>query len=316
MKKSEIDFGWGDPYFLLKILDETYSQKLCPFNIASMSYAPDGGLEKLVNYTREVIFQTTGKKYKYILITNGATSAINCILRLSKKRGFEAVLTTEYGYPYYENMIKKANMIRVKGLDKHTPLSAIRLIDSPSNPEGLQYIGGNCNKDIWDAVYHTKIYTEDTKTIPSHRYLVSSYSKTLGLTGARVGFVATNDKDSYIELENESLMENATISIPSQELIVDILEKINLQLFINQGKMSLDYNKGEFQKIEYLFDNQPVQKNGMFYCAHADKKAIRLIKKCGIKYVNIEDDYIRFSMGQTNELVKKGIDRILKGDNK
>ena len=82
------------------------------------------------------------------------------------------------------------------------------------------------------------------------------------------------------------------------------------------GAYSLDRNREEFSKISYLFDNQPVQEVGMFYCANADKKAIQTLDNCGITYVRLNGDMIRLSMGQTNAITRDGVNAILKEDKK
>lgn len=316
-----LDFGWGNPYFLLEILDDMYIQTAFPNNILDMSYAPDAGTEELINTIKKTINQTTGMDYKHIIVTTGTTQAINVLLRVLKsKTPLNDIRTTKLGYPFYDKMIEKAGLNRVEmsrnELLNNSELPCIEIIDSPSNPLGEQYGSsfGSEKLTIWDAVYHNKIYTNDLFNKPKHVAMVNSYSKLLGLTGARIGYIATNDDLLYNRCLEDSLMENATISIPSQELIVDILNQVNLDNFINKGKQSLNRNKEEFKKIEYLFSNQRVQETGMFYCAEGDDKLCKLLDNCGIKYVRLKDNLIRLSMGQTNLLTRQAIDRILKRD--
>ena len=326
VNKIHWDFAWGKPYFLLEILEKHYTPKLVPHDIKNMSYGPDRGLEKLIEITKKMIKDTTGLEYENIIITNGATQGINVLLRVLKKEiafnggpRFDSVMTSQHGFPYYGEMIKKAGFKRIKHESFDLSVfQCIRLIDSPSNPIGKQYdcAFGNNFTTIWDSVYHSHIYTDNTLKIPNHMAMVGSYSKLLGLTGARIGFIATNLHSLAKNCAHENLMENSTISIPSQELIIDIMEKIDLNDFIIAGRNSLNNNREEFRKIEYLFDNQPVPEVGMFYCVHADNKALEIIKKCGIKYVDLGDNFIRFSLGQTNQITKDGIKSILKEDKK
>ena len=315
------NFGWGNPFFLLDILDEQYSQRLAPFNIKNMIYSPDLGMDKLIETTRRTIEETIGLKYEYIIITTGATQAINVLLRVlrnNRKTQLSIVETPQYGYPYYGDMISKAGYVRVsnsESLKQFNPLN-VKLIDSPSNPQGIQYgsdYGFELNT-IWDSVYHNKIYTTDLTKIPKHHSMAGSYSKLLGLTGARIGYIATNNYSLAKQCSHECLMENATISVPSQELIIDIMGKIDLDYFLNAGKYSIDRNREEMSKIEYLFDNQPVPGTGMFYCANADNKALQILEKCGIKYVDLGNNYIRLSLGQTNSITKDAIKAIIKKD--
>ena len=115
-----------------------------------------------------------------------------------------------------------------------------------------------------------------------------------------------------MRLINECLKDLATVSVPSQRLIVDILTKVDLERFMGLGKTYLNYNREEFQKIEFLFDGQPIQEVGMFYCAHAEKKALEVLDKCGINYVDLGSSYIRLSLGQTGKITREGIKAIIK----
>jgi aspartate/methionine/tyrosine aminotransferase len=315
------DMGWGNPYFLIDILSSLYVGGVHP-SVHDMTYGPYEGNEKLIEQTHEVILKTTGQKYKHILITNGASGAINLILRRFKAKGGERVYTTQYGYPSYDSFIERAGLERVRDLSL-CPIQIaindnanIRLIDSPENPMGTQYVIGNSGVDIWDGVYNSPIYTKWMRMIPGHRFMVGSYSKLLGVAGARIGFIATNDPLAYEDLKIECKAEYTGVSKPSQSMISDILHSIDLEDFMNLGNRSLCCNREEFAKIEYLFDGQAVNEVGMFYCVKADPKAVKTLDKVGIGYVRLDDETIRLSMGQTRFVVTNAIKDILKEDRK
>jgi aspartate/methionine/tyrosine aminotransferase len=213
-------------------------------------------------------------------------------------------------------MIKRAGLERVRDLESKQLKYGVRLIDSPENPTGKQYIGGESDRDVWDGVYHNAIYTKARHLQPRHKYFVGSYSKLLGIAGARIGFIATNDTLAYEGLLIESRNEMTGISRPSQDMVVDILQKIDLDLFMDRGFQDLCYNKEEFQKIEYLFDGQEVNQVGMFYCAKVHPSARNLLDRVGVEYVMLDEETIRLSMGQTKQIVKDGIKSILKEDKK
>ena len=324
MVKIRYDMAWGNPFFLLEILNGHYYPQL-HFDVTSLIYGPYEGTQELIDVSHKVIKETTGNVYKHLLITNGASSAVNMLLRFYKERGVEMVFTTKYGYPSYEEMIRRAGLIRICNLNH--PLASsftnpdgvdkvVRLIDSPDNPLGKQFSGGSYGRDIWDNVYHNIIYTQDKMTQPTHRFLVGSYSKLLGVAGARIGFIATNDRMAYEALLAQSVNETAGVSRLSQSLIVDIMKKLDLNRFMEMGRDYLFHNKGEFQKLEYLFDGQPLNEAGMFYSPKADPKAVDLLDRVGVGYVRLDDETIRISMGQTKDIVKDGIKAILKEDRK
>lgn len=315
MGKREINLSWGNPYFLLEILKNMYQPPLTPVNVGGLSYPPKDGLPELKELTKKVIKKNTGLDFKHILITNGATSALNTILRFEKP---DKVHTGEYGYPLYDRIIEDNGMRRIKDLH-HTGLSTsyMRLIDSPSNPEGIQMAAGNKKTDIWDAVYHNKVYTDDLKTFPNEfKYLVGSYSKMLGVAGCRVGYIATNNMFLNKLLHQQNWKDLAGVSTLSQNLIIHLLKNLDLDRFMNRGSLYLCYAREEFQKIEYLFDGQPVNQKGMFYCAKTTAKMMDFFTDCGIVYTELDQNTMRLSMGNTLKNTKEAINRVLKKDGK
>lgn len=317
------NFGWGNPYFLLEILDNMYAVSAFSMGgtVQDMIYGPYEGSPKIIEETHRVIKEVMGLKYSHILMTNGASNAINIVLRHFKSRGGVDVYTTKYGYPSYEEMIKRAGLNRIRHLNSPIDLgtdsnSFLRLIDSPENPFGEQFGGGDASKDVWDSVYHSRIYTNNLHIYPSHRIHIGSYSKLLGIAGARVGYIAVNDPILYEALLAESINDLTGPSKPSHKFVLDILKKIDLDLFTSLGHEYLCYNKEEFQKIEYLFGGQMVNETGMFYCVKVDNQAMLLLDSVGVEYVKLDHETIRLSMGQTKQIVKDGIRAILKGDGK
>ena len=315
----EFDLAWGNPYFLIEELVKLYPKTLFNHNIKDMIYGPNIGTEEMISHTRRVIKETMGLEYKHIIMTSGATQGLNVTMRvLSSTHNNSVVVLDKYTYPLYNGMINKLgknwNKVIFNEKQEFTGVKRIKLIDSPSNPFGKQYKNecDRLNTTIWDSVYHNKIYTDDLKTYPNHHVMVGSYSKLLGIAGVRIGYIATNYDDLANMFENEMLNETASISTPSQELLVDVLDNIDLGEFIKNGRKSIDYNREEISKLEYLFNNQPVQKTGMFYCAQADKSTLKLLDKCNIRYIILEDGYIRLSLGQTNELTKNAVKTVIK----
>lgn len=318
---NKYDLSWGNPYFLLDILKHMRANSFV-HSIDDMNYGPYDGNSKLIEQTHDVIATISGQKYKHIIITNGASGALNLILRRFKAKGGQKVFTTEYGYPSYDSFIDRAGLERIRKLDDY-PFHLgsgdhlyMRLIDSPENPKGTQFTIGNPQTDVWDAAYNNQIYTKNTRIIPGHRLFVGSYSKLLGVAGCRIGFIATNDSLAYEDLKLECKAEYTGVSKPSQDMITQILNSLALEDFMELGNRDLCYNKEEMTKIEYLFDGQKVNEVGMFYCVKADPKAVQLLDRVGIGYVVLDKDTIRLSMGQHLKTNKEAIRAILKGDGK
>jgi aspartate/methionine/tyrosine aminotransferase len=322
---NKYDFGWGEPFCVREALKHYYKRKtLNPINIDGMGYSPDNGNEELIKVTKNFIKETTGIDYKHVVITNGTTGAINIVLRVLAKEGRKTCYTHKYHFPYYPQIIKKNGYKHKTGLyrDHEEQLghdNVVGLVDSPSNPEGdLLLYTDSKNNIIWDSVYHNQVFINTIPVIPDHRVNCGSYSKVFGLTGARVGWIATNSDEDFAKFSHENLYENCTMSFSSQNLILDIFKNVDLYNFMRSAKYRVNNNRELFDKICYLFDGQAVPENGMFFSAWATPYTIKLLDKLSIYSVQIDksrkNQYLRFNLAQTNEITQKAIRCILKED--
>jgi len=321
----KFDFGWGEPFCVREALKHYYKRKsLKSINIDKAGYTPDDGNEELIELTRQFIKETTGIDYKHIIITHGTTGAINIALRVLAQEGRKICYTHKYHFPYYPSIIKKNGYRHKTGLyrDHEEELrnpKVVGLVDSPSNPEGdLLLYSDHANNIIWDSVYHNPVFINTIPVIPDHRVNCGSYSKVFGLTGARVGWIATNNEEDYLKFSTENLYENCTMSFTSQDLILDIFKNVDLYNFMRSSKYRVNNNREQFDRISYLFDGQEVPENGMFFAAWATPYTIKLLKKLGICSVildkNRKNQFLRFNLAQTNEITQKAIRCVLNED--
>lgn len=320
---SNFDFGWGEPFCVREALKHYYKRKTYKtVDIDSLKYSPDDGDQDLIDLTRWFIKETTGIEYKHIIITNGTTGAINIALRVLAKEGKSICYTHKYHFPYYPQIIEKNGYRHQTGLyrDHEYQLghdSVVGIVDSPANPTGdLLLYYDHKNNIIWDSVYHNPVYINTIPVIPDHRVNCGSYSKVFGLTGSRIGWIATNSEKDYKKFSDENLYENCTISAPSQDLLLDIFDNMDLNNFMRSAKYRVNNNREMWDRIKDLFDNQEVPENGMFYAAWADPIAYKLLDKLGFTYVTMDskgnDKYLRFNLAQTNEITDKAIRFLLK----
>jgi aspartate/methionine/tyrosine aminotransferase len=320
---KKFDFGWGEPFCVRESLKHYYKRKTVkPINIDNLKYSPDEGSEELIKLTRWFIKETTGIEYKHILITNGTTGAINVILRTMAKEGKKICYTHQYHFPFYPPIIKKNGYKQKTGLyrDHEQQLghdNVVGLVDSPSNPLGdLLLYSDHKNNIIWDSVYHNPVYINTIPVIPDHRVNCGSYSKVFGLTGARVGWIATNSQKDYEAFRDENLYESCTISVPSQDLLLDIFDHMDLNNFMRSAKYRVNNNREMWDRVKGLFDNQEVPENGMFYSAWGDPIARKVLDRLGFVYVTMDkkgkDKYLRFNLAQTNNLTNMAIRYLLK----
>jgi len=320
------DFGWGEPFCVREALKHYYKRKpLSRVNIDDMGYCANEGDLELISLTRMFIKETTGIDYKYILITHGTTGALNIVLRVLKNvENKKTCYTHKYHFPYYPGIIAKNGYKQKYGLYKNheeelAQKGTVGIVDSPSNPEGdlLLYTDAQ-NNIIWDSVYHNPVFLNTIPVTPDHRVNCGSYSKVFGITGARVGWIATNNLEDYRLFMKENTYENCTMSFAGQNLVKDIIVNTDLENFMRSSKYRINNNREMFEKISYLFDGQSVPENGMFYAAWASPYTSRLLDKIGFKYVEIDsqgnDKFLRFNLAQTNNLTKKAIRYTMRED--
>lgn len=323
---SNLKFCWGFPYCVMEALKVYYKRNVFrPIDIDLMNYAPDAGKEDLINLTKSYIEDTTGIKYKHVIITNGTVGAINTVLRVLKKKENKSIcITHKYVFPYYEHIIDKNGYKHVTGLYKDherqlAQKGVVGLVDSPSNPEGdILLYTDNHNNIIWDSVYSNPVYINGIAMTPDHRVNCGSFSKVLGLTGLRVGYIATNNDDDYNLFLKDNLYENSSISVPSQDLTIDILNNIDMYNFMRSAKYRINNNREMWDKIVYLFEGQAVPEDGMFFAAWTSPYTVKLLNKLGITFIELDKDgknkYIRFNLAQTNDITLKAIKMIQNKD--
>ena len=320
------DFGWGEPFCVREALKHYYRRKSYKkIKIENIGYTDEDGVPELVDFTREFIKEITDINYKYIIITNGTTGAINVVLRcLKQTENKNKCVIHKYHFPYYPEILKKNNYQMETGLymshEKQLSVpGTVGLVDSPSNPAGdLLLYTDSYNNIIWDSVYHNPVFINTIPVIPDHRVNCGSYSKVFGLTGLRVGWIATNNENDYNLFRKDNLYENSSGSFISQDFLIDIVENTDLYNFMKSSKYRINNNREMFDKICYLFDGQAVPDNGMFYSAWASPYVCKLFDKLGIKTIKMDsignDKFLRFNLAQTNDLTNKAIRQIIKED--
>lgn len=325
---QEFKFCWGEPYCIREALKDYYKKKMIKApNIDDVHYQSYEGHPLLVENTRQFLKEITDIDYKYIMITNGTTSALNIVLRsLKKKNGYKKCFTHKYYFPFYPDIVEKNGYEHATGLyQQHesqlSEIKSLAIVDSPSNPLGdLLLYTDIYDNVVWDSVYHNPVFINTIPVKPDHRVNCGSYSKVFGLTGARIGWVATNNEKDFEFYMKENMHENCSVSYLSQNFLLDILQTVDVDLFMRSAQYRVNNNREYFDKICYLFDGQSVPENGMFYAAWASPYTSKLLDKLNIKSVEMDksgrDRFLRFNLAQTNELTKKAIRYIIKEDGK
>jgi aspartate/methionine/tyrosine aminotransferase len=261
----------------------------------------------------------------YILITNGATGGVTIALRAYKQRGYDIACTLPPPYfPLYPSMIKTAGLSHAIKTSDAWEGKPVALIDSPSNPHGFVRTGSSHIEMplIWDAVYSNNVYTPATLRPLPCDVVVGSYSKLTGLNGLRVGWIGTTDSFLYERLKELVTAEYSGISATATQTLIQTAGKMSIadwEDFEWNSRLALDDNREEWNKLIRYFANTPVSECGMFFYAPIDSSCQKLLEKSNITWtkgsaLGVTDDFARFNLGQSRELIKKAVKEILKND--
>ncbi len=196
-------------------------------------YGPVQGEEPLRAALAE---KYTGSTADDFVITNGASEAIDIVLRAISKEGGTVLLPRPYYYSYPFN-VRYAGMTPVyydlvdgkidfdifaEVLDDATAV----VINSPSNPTGtvqnvdtLKKIEALCaERGVWvisDEVYKDIIYVRENYLIQGPKVVtINSFSKTYAMCGLRVGYVYTQNKElveKIVEMRTHTAMNTSIV---------------------------------------------------------------------------------------------------------
>lgn len=321
----KIDLTWGESV----AVREQFIRQVDPFNLiaknrsdlANLNYSPfEGDPELLVN-TKILIERQYGKKYRHIILTNGAAGGCVIAMRAYQKQGFKSVIT--YKAPYfslYPGMIQAAGLTQVH-IYPELAIRPIALVDSPSNPLGIvreAQTGMFEFPIIWDAVYANNVYMKTNVNIP-HDVLVGSYSKLTGLNGVRIGWIATDDTWIFERIKDLVTSEYCGLSVPSMQLLNECLERFDWATFERNARFALDTNREEWAKLEKYFQGEPVSENGMFFYGPMDNKCKELFEKANVLWtpgskLGDDDAFGRFNIGQSLSNIKNAVAQVIKID--
>ncbi|OGG90749.1 hypothetical protein A3H16_01605, partial [Candidatus Kaiserbacteria bacterium RIFCSPLOWO2_12_FULL_53_8] len=174
---------------------------------------------------------------EHFVITNGASEAIDLVLRsISVPRG-KVLLPRPYYYSYPFNVLYAGMTPCYYDLDKNGKVDftvferivqgcVAVMINSPSNPTGtvqdidtLKKIEALCDKlgvyVISDEVYKDIIYVRENYLIQGSRVItVNSFSKTYAMCGLRVGYAYSTNKElieKIVEMKTHTAMNTSIV---------------------------------------------------------------------------------------------------------
>src|SRR5271167_2558684 len=113
--KPEFNMQWGDPFIVRQALVETLrlSSPVFTPQYKEMSYPQHVGNPKLIRQLKKLTERQSGTKFKHLIVTNGATGAINAALYSLKDFDTDYVVTNKRYFPMFPAMISMADMVMI-----------------------------------------------------------------------------------------------------------------------------------------------------------------------------------------------------------
>lgn len=354
-KEGGINFAQGRPGYsppegLLKIL------KKLTFEMNLHQYAPGKGDFDLLEETEKIykVYCESIEKNN-VLITLGATEgiAISFLFLLNKFKDF-SILSFE---PFYESYPRVTYFLKIpiysikinpydlnwdrektKEIVFKKNVKAI-ILASPGNPLGkiwkeeeINFLRKLIKKNngflIFDGVYEN-FYFEEKPYNPifdglENLIYISSYSKTLSITGWRIGYLISEQK---VLNEISGIHDYTHLSAPYilQKAIAKFLKEGKIENYLRSLRKNLAFSyfflKNELEKIGYKTGKA---EGGMFAwveipkkygCSMDYSKNLFLKKKVavvpGINFSQKAKNFIRINLSLPFQVLKEGIERII-----
>jgi aspartate/methionine/tyrosine aminotransferase len=312
---GETNLAIGEPFFLQNILADEIRVR---YTSKRLTYPHIGGEPELIEELHRLLPQ-----YKYIVVTNGAKQAIEATFFALKRLERRSVVLHRAPYwPSYPTLAKS------QGLDFNVAAprpASIACITSPNNPDGSQNWLAQDIYDLWDGAYAQPLYGYHGIP-PMHRVAVFSAAKNLGLSGLRVGWVATDEPEIAAQAAYFVEITTSGVSIPSQMHMVGCLRALrdpdqigHLTRAGFEARAALMTNGASFNELisDFTADvaGVPTAGQGMFAWFRARRPEIfaTALEVAKIKLVTGEAcgehrrGWYRMSMGQMPEVTRDAL---------
>lgn len=278
------------------------------------------------------------------VITNGASEAIDLVLRVIFLRGGKKVLLPKPYYYYYPHNVQLAGMepvytqlvngkIDIEDFKKKIVDCSAVIINSPSNPTGrvqdidtLKEIEKICEElkviVISDEVYKDLIYTRENYLIQGpHVVTINSFSKTFSMCGFRIGYFWSLDQDlvnKVVEIKTHTSMNTnilaqemafAATKIPREKIMKQISIWEERRDLLVEGLEELGFDVWEPEGAFYLLPKPPEGVNPNKFVEEMFEKH---------KVITYKGEWfgapnrIRFSYALDKEKIEEGLERIEK----
>lgn len=222
-----IDCATGESHIVREALIKTFDldSRYSAYNAKHMEYQPASGYDPLVKLLED-------KHSAPVIITNGAKQALSASFYALHKIGKRKLGMRT---PYWALIPPLANTNGLECCDKYDCYLSI-LPNNPDNHMQPYYdtaIEFHSYKErnipvIHDAVYYSPVYIPYDVVYGALGDLqIFSASKSLGLSGLRVGYVVCHDTSYYKNILEYIEMMTVGVSLPSQHMYYDLLREMD-----------------------------------------------------------------------------------------
>lgn len=218
----------------------------------SRGYQPVGGRADIVSYLE--------KKYsKYVVVSAGAKQSVHAALHYMEFSGKKTLNRQEPHWSVFNKTFSLYPFSISSSFDRNP--DSFNFIVSPNNPDGKIFSSTIENYTIHDAVYNLDYYTDHVLNNIGD-IEIYSFSKMLGISGARVGFCLTSSLEARDYISNYIEEMTVGVSAASQIMALNglkILENTDMSIVkttLLSNKLRLiqslkDY--GEFKLTDGIF---------------------------------------------------------------
>ena len=305
-------------------------------------YPPNSGHYKLKKAINKYYFQGQTTE-EHIYVTAGGMSALDLVFRTIDTK---EVILPEFYWGAYVNTLKinkkdygfYSSFEELLGKKDELKNSAVLVCD-PNNPIGNKYddqmlldmvseLNNNGTTIIWDSPYRKLFYEEDDSFYAQlmqfeNVIIVESFSKSMGLSGQRLGFVHTTNTEFNTELNINILYVTNGINGFAQVLVEKLLStaqgqkaaKTFRQQTIADMQLNIAYLKEKgFLADEFYQSSTPV---GIFTVVNMSEEALlkHKIGSVGLYYFTqtskaLGKKYARLCIAVPHTELKKYFDKI------
>lgn len=322
-KISKLEFETGDKYLKLHrgVMDVTHIDinslhtSLDLNDKKTQQYSPNNGSLELIDTIKKEFHLDDAN----IIITPGGMAALDLVINSLSD---ETIWIPNYHWGSWNKILKthdkKINFFDDFNLQDFKPQDGIVMLCFPSNPTGfspkldviknfLIYSKENNVTVILDLPYY-HLFNKSNDGLSNYFYdnviVLSSFSKSIGLSGYRIGYISTKNTELFQTLKTRSLYKYNSISTVPQFIINELLvEKNIVNEYKEKTKTHIRKNIEFLEKNKFLFDGYTEVPIGPFAVINIDSNTLLNYKISSVplsKFTLIKneknDNYSRISV--------------------